>query len=353
MERETEEVDPVIPIKNVYYMLSYAFQSLKGEGYRRVEAEEFKNAADLCAEILCLGVSSLLKSGLGREYYTLTEPLSALRGRIDIAESLKTQSILRKKLVCSYDAFTVDSKLNRIIKSTMELLLRSEISQVRRKKLKKLLVFLMDVQMIDLYGVDWHFRYDRNNQTYRMLIGICELVVKGLLQTQSNGTRRLMDFFDEQRMSRLYEKFILEYYRTHFPQLSPCAAQVPWDTDDDVTDFLPVMQSDVTLSNGEKILIIDAKYYSHTLQSRFDARTIHSNNLYQIFTYVKNKAAKTTQEVSGMLLYARTDEAMQPDNVYQLSGNTITVRTLDLNCEFKDIAYSLDTIANILLDLRK
>ena len=62
-------------------------------------------------------------------------------------------------------------------------------------------------------------RYDRNNRTYRMLMAVCWLVVKGLLQTQNDGSTRMMDFFDEQRMSRLYEKFILEYYRREHPQL--------------------------------------------------------------------------------------------------------------------------------------
>ena len=42
---------------------------------------------------------------------------------------------------------------------------------------------------------------------------------KGLLQTNTDGTTRLMDFLDEQRMCRLYEKFILEYYRKEFPKI--------------------------------------------------------------------------------------------------------------------------------------
>ena len=49
-------------------------------------------------------------------------------------------------------------------------------------------------------------------------------------------------------------------------------------------------------------------------------------------------------EVSGMLLYARTDEVVQPNNSYQMSGNIISVRTLDLNCEFSEIAMQLDKI---------
>ena len=35
---------------------------------------------------------------------------------------------------------------------------------------------------------------------YRMLVSVCYLVLKGLLQTQSDGTTKLMDFLDEQRM---------------------------------------------------------------------------------------------------------------------------------------------------------
>lgn len=78
------------------------------------------------------------------------------------------------------------------------------------------MVYFSEVDFIDLYTVNWNVQYNRNNQTYRMLISICYLVVKGLLQTQSNGHTELMDFLDEQRMCRLYEKFILEYYRKEF-----------------------------------------------------------------------------------------------------------------------------------------
>ena len=49
--------------------------------------------------------------------------------------------------------------------------------------------------------------------------------------------------------------------------------------------------------------------------------------------------------VAGMLLYARTDEAILPDNDYQMSGNKISVRTLDLNLEFAEIAAQLNAIA--------
>ena len=49
-------------------------------------------------------------------------------------------------------------------------------------------------------------------------------------------------------------------------------------------------------------------------------------------------------DVSGMLLYAQTDEKIQPNNTYMMSGNKISVRTLNLNCDFAEIVAQLDWI---------
>ena len=343
----------MIRIQNIYYMLAYAFQVLNEQGYRNITTEEFDNTAELCAAILARGISTQVKRGLGKGYIPMTEALSSLRGKIDISDSIKTQTHLKKQMVCSYDEFSVNSYMNRIIKSTVMILLKSDISKGRKKELRKLMVFFDEVETIDLYSVNWNIQYNRNNQTYRMLITICYLVFKGLLQTQSDGTTKLMDFLDEQRMHKLYEKFILEYYRKEHPELTANASQIPWQLDDGIGDMLPVMQTDIMLSKGEKTLIIDAKYYAHTTQRQYDKNTVHSGNLYQIFTYVKNKEAelaKEPHEVSGMLLYARTDEEIYPEKGYQMSGNHIEVRTLNLDEDFDQIKNQLDEIVDKYLD---
>ena len=163
----------------------------------------------------------------------------------------------------------------------------------------------------------------------------------------------MMKFLDEQRMCRLYEKFILEYYRKeHRDKVKANASQIDWALDDGFGTLLPIMQSDIMLTSRKdenKTLIIDAKYYEHTMQTQYEKRTFHSANLYQIFTYVKNKSAKGG-DISGMLLYAKTDEEIQPDSVYRMSGNTITVRTLDLGVPFDEIRKQLDSIVNVFVD---
>lgn len=337
----------MIPIKNVYYMLSYSYQVLQEQGYKKIATEEFHNTAEMCASILIKGVKVQLKRGLGREYINEQDILSAVRGKIDLTASIKEQAFYQKQLVCAYDDFSVNTHMNQILKTTMTYLLRADISSVHKKEIKKLLAFFKEVDLIGKNSIRWNVQYNKNNHTYRMLITVCHLVLKDLLQTNSDGSMKLMDFMDEQRMFRLYEKFILEYYKKEHSEINVSASQIPWQLDDDNNTMLPVMQSDIVLSSESKVLIIDAKYYSKTMQKNFNKSTIHSNNLYQIFTYVKNKGAelsKTKYEVSGMLLYAKTDERILPNSVYKMSGNDVIVSTLDLGCDFTKIAEQLDTI---------
>ena len=344
----------MIPIQNIYYMLSYSFSVLNEQGYKSIATEKFDNIAELMAAILVKGIATQLKRGLQKEYIGRTEELSLLRGKIDVSESVKTQTMLKSQMVCSYDEFSVNGLMNRILKSTVYLLLKSDISAKRKKELKKLMVFFADVELIDLNIVNWNIQYNRTDQTYQMMISICYLVVKGLLQTNSYGNTKLMDFIDEQRMCYLYEKFILQYYKKEFPQLSVNASRISWQLDNGEDTLLPIMQSDISLQKDNTVLIIDAKYYSHTTQVKYDKHSLHSNNLYQIFTYVKNKDYELRQqkhEVSGMLLYAKTDEDIQPNNVYQMSGNQISVKTLDLNLPFSDISRQLNDIVKMHFNL--
>ena len=179
-----------------------------------------------------------------------------------------------------------------------------------------------------------------------MLHSICYFVVFDLLLTTENGNQQVPMFSDE-NMALLFQRFILEYYRKHFPMLSVNPEQIAWQLDDEEHGMLPIMQSDIMLRKDNHILIIDAKYYLHNTQEQYGTHTLHSANLYQIFTYVKNKEYELRDKehrVSGMLLYAKTDESVQPDNSYVMSGNRISVKTLDLNLPFEEISQQLNVI---------
>ena len=225
------------------------------------------------------------------------------------------------------------------------------VDSERKIALKKVLVFFDGIELLEPSEIQWsRLHYRRNNRNYEMLINVCYFVLDGMLQTTEKGEYKMATLSDE-HMARLYEKFILEYYHQHHTYyLSEVkAGKVKWDlvgdNNESMIRFLPIMQTDIMLRLNEKILILDAKYYGRTLQKQFDKYTLHSNNVYQIFTYVKNQDKDNTGDVAGILLYAKTDEDITPDVMFNLGGNQIGAKTLDLNKDFALIAAQLDKIA--------
>ncbi|MCD8375040.1 MAG: 5-methylcytosine-specific restriction endonuclease system specificity protein McrC [Oscillospiraceae bacterium] len=347
-----------ILIKNIYYMLSYAFRILRQSNFSDIATEEFDNVQNLFAAILSKGIGGQLKQGLYREYENKLEDIPTMHGRIDMHGTIRHKIAREQVLTCEYDELSENNLLNQILKTTVMLLLGSrEVDTEYKDILKKEMLYFSDIDLMDPHSIQWdRICFHRNNQTYQMLISLCQLILQGMLLTTERGENRLASFVDEQRMCRLYEKFILEYYSREFPRLHVSASQISWALDDGAGTMLPVMQSDITLSYKNTVLIIDAKYYSRTTQEQYGVHTLHSNNMYQIFTYVKNKDmefADKPHTVAGMLLYARTDESIQPNQSYQMSGNRIDVKTLDLNQEFSLIAQQLNQIATDLFEMKQ
>ncbi|NLC68163.1 MAG: 5-methylcytosine-specific restriction endonuclease system specificity protein McrC [Clostridiaceae bacterium] len=343
----------MIRIQNIYYMLAYAFQVLHEKSYMQAATEEFEYASDLFAAILAKGIANQIKRGLCRDYIGKVAAINSPVGKINVSASVTQNSMLKKQLVCNYDEFTENSYMNKILKTTAMLLIRCpEVSSQHKKALRKTMLYFSNVDEVNPRMIQWSLlRYHQNNITYKMLLNICYLVIESMLMTEQDGSLKLARYIDDQHMHRLYEKFVLSYYRRHYPQLNASAAIIDWDVENGEIEYLPAMKSDITLQYQGKTLIIDTKYYSRIMQtnSLFNSRTLHSNNIYQIFTYVKNMDFARSGNVIGLLLYAKTDEEIIPDCDYIISGNRISVKTLDLNANFPYICKQLNKIVENLL----
>ena len=202
-------------------------------------AEEFDNIHDMFAAILGKGVASQLKQGLYREYILQEEELSVLRGKLNIQGTIRNKIQHKQKLSCEYDELSENNLLNQILKTTMQVLVRQKtVKQEHKVVLKKNLVFFDNVDEIEPSQIKWDkIRYQKNNQSYRMLMNVCYLVISGLILSTEKGEVKLATFLDDRAMHSLYEKFILEYYRYHHLEYKANPDTIPWDIDDGMIEF--------------------------------------------------------------------------------------------------------------------
>ncbi len=134
--------DKSILIKNIYYMLSYAFTTMNQDGYEDIATEKFDNLHNLFAAILAKGIGRQLKQGLYREYLNRREDASVVRGKIDMPGTIQNHIARKRVLTCEFDELSENNLLNQILKTTVMLLLRhSDVDAEHKKDLKKVMLF--------------------------------------------------------------------------------------------------------------------------------------------------------------------------------------------------------------------
>lgn len=343
-----------IPVRNLYYLYAYAWD--KFHFVHRVktgEEEEGPDAAPFFAKILLQGCRQIFRRGVDRSYQTLDEELGFVRGRINRIKTLRHGSLDKARVWCEYDELRHDGLQNQLIKATLERLrehqnvpkpLKVEIAKVVRAfealRVKNIAIKNQDFRRVQLH---------RNNAFYGFLLHICELVHLGLFpeQTSSLASPFASLLEDERRMSRIFERFVRNFFRQEQNELRVSSERIDWDISGDggeSLELLPSMQTDVSLRSAVRTVIIDAKYYTQTLQTHRERERVRSAHLYQLFSYLKNMECRLEPDsrADGILLYPTVNEEVRFSAVIQ--GHRVSARTIDLTKPWQEIHRSLLSI---------
>ena len=373
-EVDEREVDPQeqhdaagerkIPIANLYHLLCYAWDFFKLDEEVRVDTDNHRGYAELLTKVLTAGCVHLLKQGLHRDYQAVTEPMRAIRGKLELAPSLATGRLEQGIAVCTHDEFTADIPANQILKSVLLRMARTPgmdsklASAARGTALRMTNVTLIepDVRMLG------RVRIHRNNRFYGFLLSICRLILEATSVKESRDTLAELNqrFYGvvEERLPGLFEAFVRNYYRTHLTAhgFSRFDAQhIDWlwnPLTEESRSYLPKMITDITLEHPDRKIILDTKFYQSGGIN--DRQTFESANLYQLHAYVSQLARHAgapegnsnsrphnhDDRAEGMLLYATVGENNYIHR-FAMPPHQMTVATVDLNMPWQDVEQRL------------
>ena len=108
-----------IPVHNLYYLLTYAWDLYEAGERVRTNAIETTELIDLFAGVLIEGMRSLLRRGLDRDYHTKSRELAGVRGQVDFGASLNRMLFQQGRAECRVDDLTHDILHNRLLKATI------------------------------------------------------------------------------------------------------------------------------------------------------------------------------------------------------------------------------------------
>jgi 5-methylcytosine-specific restriction enzyme subunit McrC len=308
-----------------------------------VQIDDNTELLNLFAKILIHKVKILLKKGIDRNYIDVTEELAAVKGKLEFSQTVKKSLHLQQRAICSYDDFSPNIITNQILLSTFHRLLKTvNLDLTLKQEIKKLLWMFGDVQTIELNASSFKdIHIHRNNRLYGMILDICQLIFDNTLPSEQQGTWLFKDFTrDERKMAKVFEDFVRNFYRFEQSEYTVRRENIDWQmtsASQKDLDFLPTMETDITLENNESKIIIDTKYYSETLSVYYDHEHVHSTNLYQLFSYLLNQQTGdiNTLRTEGILLYPTIDN--EYDLRYQYGEHDIYIHTINLNMQWKDI----------------
>ncbi len=344
----------MIKINNVYYMLAYSYKTLNPKDKKYYAEEKFDNIYDLFAVMIDQCVNRQIRRGLVKEYITKNDNLKSLRGKIKISESIKKNTKRTNSLICEFDEYSINSYFNRIVKTAMLYLVKSNNIKDNKKKknlLKKIIYFKNIEEIKEVKKIRWNtMRFNNKTISYRFLMEICKLILNDLYIGKDEGKLQFNTFLEDKAMANLYESFIREYYKVNELDLNISKNNISWNYDASdaigLISNVPSMETDISISNyyNNDQLIIDAKFYTDSLKEHFDKDLFNSMNLYQIYSYVKNKDKDKVGNVLGMLLYAKTDKDELGWTQVNMDGNYLVITDLDLNSDFRIIEEKLGDI---------
>ena len=353
-----------IPVKNIYYLLAYAWNRLPESEIVDVAHLESQELADLLATVLINGIHHILRRGLDQAYVTEDAEIAGIRGKVIVGTTMRRMLAPHGRAHCEFDELKVDTLPNQILLATVRRLKGVvSIDPGIKRKLGAVERELGGISHLTLRrSLFRSLQLHRNNGFYRFLLSICELVLTLSLLDETSGNYQFRDFIRDRRaMAQLFESFVFNFYRIERPDLEIRKERIYWQassTSDPELRYLPTMETDISVRDKphSKTLIIDTKFYSETLSTRFDSEKIHSANLYQMVAYLENLKSNCGPDSSacGVLLYPVVSRPARLR--YALNGHDIGICTVNLAEDWQIIREELNELCArympIPMDLR-
>lgn len=347
-----------IPIRNLFYMLCYAWNVLAVADDIKVGSDDFEDAYNLLSRVFSNGIGKLIRSGFHRSYIENTEELSTLRGKIEVQESMSKLTAQRKHLICSYDEYSTNDLFNQILKYTMDSLIRNQKVDMKTKKaLKKQIVYFAGIDATPPTKTNRQkLVFNRNNVTYKLLINIAVMLYDNTMVNEEDGNNTFKDFFRQEQMHKVFELFILNFYKINLDRsiYRVHAPKINWHLEEDAADiwgdFFEVdenpgdRRTDIVLENKKLNLqlIFDAKYYKNTFVNAYmnsDDERARTGHLNQVRGYLID--SDYPGDKMGALIYPMVSNDLSKGRLIPIQGSNIMVKTINLNTDWKNIEADL------------
>ena len=160
-------------------------------------------------------LEALVKKGIKSDYVALEENLNFLKGKLNINEQIKRNSIHKERFYVEYSEFLSDIKINRIIKTTLKFLYKKSNSSKNQQKIRELLFIFDEVSECENYK-NFFAKLVINRQVkhYEQTLLWCKIFLLGNSFTPHKGDDLAFALLFD--MNALFESYVGNFIKKKF-----------------------------------------------------------------------------------------------------------------------------------------
>ncbi|NIE63143.1 5-methylcytosine-specific restriction endonuclease system specificity protein McrC [Burkholderia sp. Ax-1719] len=346
-----------IPVKNLWFLLSYAHNLAEFSSELPVEVADEDDLPELLGRLLAWLVERRIRRNLTRAYQAREARLTRVRGRIDLVQTLCSDELRQGRIVCRFEEPTADTPRNQLVRYALthaaSSIGESKLSQRCRQmahELARLGVSYRRPSRSELARE----QFGRNDAEDRALLVVAGLVLDPRLPTEEAGNSHLARLRrDDRLLPYIFEKAVAGFYLHQLParewRVRP-QKRLSWQVDTPTPglhNLLPGMQADLILDSGisDRRIVIDTKFKAILRRNQFGSEKFRSADLYQLYTYLRTQTGagdKYADEAEGILLHPSLGEHV--DEACSVQGHRLRFTTVDLGGEPATIGATLRSL---------
>lgn len=205
-------VQPKMPLDRLLFVLSYSMGRVKDVA---IDAE-LTGAGDLVEAIVPAFVHHVRRAiarGVQQGYRTVDESSLTLRGRLRIGDQILRRFGPMPPAEITYDDFTVDIELNRIVRAATQRLLRLRLRSTASRAALRAIDARLDAVSLEAYDPRRLplVTFNRLNERYRPAVGLAKLILRSTSFDLGHGGVPASAFLVD--MNRAFEDFVVEALR--------------------------------------------------------------------------------------------------------------------------------------------
>lgn len=161
-------------------------------------------------------LEALVKKGIKSDYVALEENLNFLKGKLNINEQIKRNSVHKERFYVGYSEFLSDIKINRIIKTTLKFLYKKSNSSKNQQKIRELLFIFDEVSECEDYK-NFFAKLVINRQVkhYEQTLLWCKIFLLNNSFTPHKGDDLSFALLFD--MNALFESYVGNFIKKSFP----------------------------------------------------------------------------------------------------------------------------------------